>query len=76
MELRDALAGGAPTTPRPGGGEGLPVWVLRVRLEPVAGSPAVAGRDAGDPSRAGAWRAELLARVEAATRKAREGTPP
>jgi tetraacyldisaccharide 4'-kinase len=46
------------------GEEALPIWVLRVRLEPVASAPV------------DAWRAALRAGVDAATRETRAGTRP
>jgi tetraacyldisaccharide 4'-kinase len=67
-----------PAAPRPARGALLPMWVLRVRLEPLAGrGPQAAGRS---PQAAGrqinAWRAELRARVDAAVREARAETRP
>jgi tetraacyldisaccharide 4'-kinase len=67
-----------PAAPRPAGGALLPMWVLRVRLEPLAGrGPQAEGRS---PQAAGrqinAWRAELRARVDAAVREARAETRP
>ena len=57
----------ASTTPRPDGEGPLPIWALRIRLEPIAGSPTSAGRGAVESLRAAdAWRAELTARVQAA----------
>jgi len=54
----------------------LPVWALRVRLDPVVGPAAVADHGSPDPSRAvESWRAELRGRLEAAIRAARAGTP-
>src|SRR5262249_42791724 len=67
---------GASTATRRDADAPLPVWALRIRLEPVVGPLAVADHGAPDPSRAvEAWRAELRARVEAAIRAARAGTP-
>jgi hypothetical protein len=60
-----------PAAPRPAGGALLPMWVLRVRLEPLAGrGPQAAGRQIN------AWRAELRARVAAAVREGRAETRP
>ena len=74
--VRLVKPGGATATTCRDGEAPLPLWALRVRLEPVAGSPASAGRGAPGPSRAAdAWRAELRARVEAAAREIRAGTP-
>ena len=47
----------------------LPMWVLRVRLEPVAGAAQAEVVRRSEAFRA--WRAELRARVDAATRESR-----
>jgi tetraacyldisaccharide 4'-kinase len=45
----------------------MPVWVLRVRLEPVSGSPpAIGGRPIGPGGAVAAWRGELRRRVDVA----------
>jgi tetraacyldisaccharide 4'-kinase len=67
-------AGGSGTASRDGEAP-LPLWALRVRLEPVARSLGPAGRGALDQSRAiDLWRAELRTRVEAALRETRAET--
>jgi tetraacyldisaccharide 4'-kinase len=67
-------AGGSGTASRDGEAP-LPLWALRVRLEPVARSLGAAGRGALDQSRAiDLWRAELRTRVEAALRETRAET--
>lgn len=59
---------GGSDAPRQAGALRLPVWALRVRLEPIAGSQIPAG---ARPSSLGRpiedWRAELRSRVESAT---------
>jgi hypothetical protein len=69
---------GPPAMPRQAGEALLPVWALRVRLEPLAGrGPRVEGRPPQAEGRLlDAWRAELRARVDAAAREARAGTRP
>ena len=67
---------GAPAAPRQAGETLLPMWALRVRLEPLAGrGPQTEG---GPPHVEGrspdAWRAELRARVDAAAREVGAGT--
>jgi tetraacyldisaccharide 4'-kinase len=55
----------------------LPLWVLRVRLEPVPLPPTAPRRGATDQLRSvDAWRAELRARLEAAARVTRAAMPP
>ena len=64
-------ATGGPAAARPAGEALLPMWALRVRLEPVVGRSLQAeGRQVD------AWRTELRARVDAAAREARAETPP
>jgi tetraacyldisaccharide 4'-kinase len=61
----------------PGHDSPLPLWVLRVRLEPVPSPRAIPGRGGMDQTRSvDAWRAELRARVEDAARETRAETPP
>jgi tetraacyldisaccharide 4'-kinase len=66
---RPGHRGGTHGTPEPRQGDEapMPVWVLRVRLEPISGStPAVGGRPIGPGGAVAAWRGELRRRVDMA----------
>ena len=70
-----AASVGASVTPHRDGEAPLPLWALRVRLEPVVDSPTVPDRGAVEQSRAvDVWRTELRTRVEAAARETRRET--
>jgi tetraacyldisaccharide 4'-kinase len=72
-------AGRRPDAPRHAGEALLPLWALRVRLEPVAGSGAAGGGPATKGWPIDDWRAELRHRVDRATEGSRgaraEGAP-
>jgi tetraacyldisaccharide 4'-kinase len=55
-----------PDPTRPCGATLLPVWALRVRLDPVAGSRAASGRLSSQVRSIDDWRAELRSRIERA----------
>src|SRR5262249_17354576 len=60
------------SAPPSGPGEGpLPIWVLRVRLEPVAGHGAAGTKGGPGEQLVDLWRAELRSRVDAVVRAAR-----
>jgi hypothetical protein len=69
---------GAPAAPRQAGETLLPMWALRVRLEPLArrGPQAEGGPPHAEGCSPDAWRAELRARVDAAAREVGAGTRP
>src|SRR6185295_7455629 len=54
----------------------LPIWVLRVRLEPVAEASVARTRSAPGERSVDLWRAELRSRVDAAARAAHSATSP